>query len=249
MILLFTDFGHDGPYVGQMKAVLARAAPAVPTIDIMHDAPVCDPRRAAYLLAALARGSGDGDVWLAVVDPGVGGDRDPVVVDCDGVRFVGPDNGLFEIVRRRAARSRKWRIAWRPPILSESFHGRDLFAPVAARLALGDAPPGDDLGDGSAPGRPGAGWPDELSEIVYVDRFGNLMTGLDGTAIDTDTVLSAGGRKLGFARTFSDARRGEAFWYVNSSGLVEIAANQENAAALLGLGVGDSVACETQNRI
>jgi S-adenosylmethionine hydrolase len=102
MILLFTDFGYEGLYVGQMKAVLARDAPNVPVIDLMHDAPAHDPRSAAYLLAALVPEMPEGAVCLAVVDPGVGSDRTPLVVNADGRWFVGPDNGLFEIVQRRA---------------------------------------------------------------------------------------------------------------------------------------------------
>src|SRR5262249_47000472 len=141
VIALFTDFGAAGPYVGQMKAVLCREAPAVPVIDLMADAPACEPKSSAYLLAALAPWLSAGSVCLAVVDPGVGGRRAPIVVEADGRRFVGPDNGLFELVARRAAAAQAWEIAWRPPQLSASFHGRDLFAPVAGRLAAGTLPP------------------------------------------------------------------------------------------------------------
>ena len=137
MIHLFTDFGLDGPYAGQMHSVLARAAPGVPVIDLMHDAPVRDPHWSAYLLAALATEMGPDSVCVAVIDPGVGGARPPLIVSADGVRFVGPGNGLFEIVQRRAAQAMAWTIDWRPEKLSASFHGRDLFAPVAAMLDQG----------------------------------------------------------------------------------------------------------------
>ena len=142
MIVLCTDFGLAGPYLGQVKAVLARAAPAVPVIDLFADLPAFEPRLAAYLLAAYAAWFEPGDVILAVVDPGVGGPRGALVVEADGRWFVGPDNGLFELVLRRAERARCYAIAWRPAALSATFHGRDLFAPVAARLALGEPPPG-----------------------------------------------------------------------------------------------------------
>ena len=183
MILLFTDFGLAGPYVGQMRAVLAGAAPGIDTIDLMHDAPAHDPRRAAYLLAALADGFEPGTVCVGVVDPGVGSARPPLILEADGRWFVGPGNGLFELVRRRARRARHWRITWRPARLSATFHGRDLFAPVAAMIARGDPPPGDAIGMAAAESHrgaepPGAGWPDDLPEIVYIDGFGNLMTGL-----------------------------------------------------------------------
>ncbi len=144
MIVLFTDFGVAGPYVGQMKAVLYREAPGVPVVDLFADAPAARPKPSAYLLAAYAAWFPPGSVLLAVVDPGVGGSRAAVVVEADGRRYVGPDNGLFELVVRRAKTVRFRRISWRPRGLSASFHGRDLFAPgggaigarrVAVRLA------------------------------------------------------------------------------------------------------------------
>src|SRR3546814_4875745 len=113
-ILLFTDFGLAGPYVGQVKAVLAEAAPDAPVIDLMHDAPAHAPRPSAYLLAALASDMPADAVCLAVVDPGVGSDRPAVVLAADGRWFVGPGNGLFEPLRRRTRRVRRWRIAWAP---------------------------------------------------------------------------------------------------------------------------------------
>ncbi len=246
MILLFTDFGLGGPYVGQLHAVLAGAAPGVPTIDLMHDAPAHDPQRAAYLLAALADEFDSGMVCVGVVDPGVGSARPPLVLEADGRWFVGPGNGLFELVRRRARRARHWRITWRPAHLSATFHGRDLFAPVAAMIARGDPPPGDPIDFGAAAARrpeaqPGADWPDDLAEIVYTDGFGNLMTGLRADRIDPAAVLTAGGVGIRAARTFAESAIGAPFWYGNSCGLVEIAVNQDNAAHRLGLATGDTV--------
>ena len=131
MIVLVTDFGLAGPYTGQVKAVLTQAAPGVPVIDLFADAPAGNAKASAYLLAAYAAWFPAGTVFLSVVDPGVGSERAPVVVEADGRWYVGPGNGLFELVRRRAAVSRCWEITWRPATLSNSFHGRDLFAPVA----------------------------------------------------------------------------------------------------------------------
>ena len=238
MILLFTDFGHAGPYVGQMHGVLAEAVPGIPVIDLMHDAPRHDPRRAAYLLAALTDRMPAGSVCVAVVDPGVGGDRPPVVLEADGRRFVGPGNGLLEPVARRAGDSRWWRITWRPSVLSASFHGRDLFAPVAGRLAAGAEMAA--LAEPCAGGG-GADWPDDLAEVVYVDGFGNAMTGLRAAAVDDGAVLLAGGRRLTRAETFGAVHEGAAFWYANSLGLVEIAVNCGSAARDLGLAVGSGV--------
>ena len=138
MIALFTDFGLEGPYTGQVKAVLHRMAPGVQVIDLFADAPMGDPKASAYLLAAYAPWFPEGTVFLCVVDPGVGGERPAVVVEADGRVFVGPGGGLFELVRRRADTTRTVEIVWRPEPLSASFHGRDLFAPVAAMIARGE---------------------------------------------------------------------------------------------------------------
>ena len=140
MIVLFTDFGLAGPYTGQVTAVLQQTAPGVPVIPLFADAPSGRPRPAAYLLAAYAAWFPAGTVLLCVIDPGVGGGRRGLIAEAAGRLYVGPDNGLFELVLRRAASPRCWEITWRPPALSASFHGRDLFAPVAARLARGDPP-------------------------------------------------------------------------------------------------------------
>ena len=238
MIVLFTDFGLAGPYVGQMHAVLAQQAPAVRIIDLMHEAPRCDPRSSAYLLAALVPTLPVGSTFLGVVDPGVGSDRRPLILQAGESWFVGPDNGLFEIVLRRHANNRAWEITDLPERLSASFHGRDLFAPVAAKLANGAAPPGHevDLDSIRTPD-----WPDDLDRIVYIDHFGNAITGRRATTVPPEANLYAGGFRCPRARTFSDQAPGEAFWYENSNGLVEIAVNQGRADQDLKLAVGAQV--------
>jgi S-adenosylmethionine hydrolase len=241
MIVLFTDFGLEGPYVGQMKAVLHGAAPGVPQVDLMADVPACNAKAAAYLLAAYAPSFPAGSVFLAVVDPGVGGPRLPLAVEAEGRWLVGPDNGLLALTTRRAEAARAWQITWRPQRLSASFHGRDLFAPVAARLARGEAPPGSPY---ALAEMTGADWPDDLPEIVYLDRFGNAVTGLRAAGLREDAVLVAAGRRLGRARTFSAVAPGAAFWDENANGLAEIAVNQARADRLLGLKPGDRVAME-----
>jgi S-adenosylmethionine hydrolase len=236
MIVLFTDFGLSGPYVGQVKAVLAASAPTVPVIDLFADAPAADPRASAYLLAAYDDGFPAGTVFLAVVDPGVGSARLPVVLQADGRWYVGPDNGLLALVARRAATKRVWEITWRPPLLSASFHGRDLFAPVAARLARGEAPPGDARPDGLSEPKPD--WSDDLAEIVYVDHYGNAMTGTRASALAPRATLVIGGHTLMRARTFGELAPGTACWYQNSNGLAEIAVAGGRADRTLGIGLG-----------
>lgn len=237
MLILFTDFGLDGPYVGQLHLAAARAAPGLAVLDLMHDAPAFDPQASAYLLAAVAAGLPPGAVLVGVVDPGVGSARRALIVELDGRFCVGPDNGLFEPLAARAARVRAWNITWRPEHLSASFHGRDLFVPVAARLATGTAP--DALGEAIA--FPSRGWPADLARVIYLDRYGNAMTGLRADTLPADARLRAGGRVLSRARTFADLPEGAAFWYANSQGLAEIALNRGSAAAALGLAVGTPV--------
>jgi S-adenosyl-L-methionine hydrolase (adenosine-forming) len=244
MIVLFTDFGLAGPYTGQVNAVLHREAPGEPVIQLFADAPAGQPKPAAYLLAAYAAWFPPGTVLLCVVDPGVGSERRAVIAEAAERLYVGPDNGLFELVLRHAPTSgtgspRCWEITWRPPALSTSFHGRDLFAPVAARLARGEAP--------AAMARPlapasHAEWPDDLAEIVYIDHYGNALTGLRGGSLPEAARIAAGGRQIGHAATFAAAPAGTAFWYVNANGLVEIAVNRGRADRVLGLAVGSAVA-------
>ena len=236
MIVLCTDFGLAGPYTGQVKAVLARAAPGVPVIDLFADLPAFRPQLAAYLLAAYGEAFEPGDVILAVVDPGVGGARAALAIEADGRWYVGPDNGLFELVLRRAPSARCWTIDWRPPVLSATFHGRDLFAPVAARLARGEPPPGTAVAPIRHPE-----WPDDLAEIVYVDHYGNAMTGLRAAVLPDEAVLEMAGVRVARARTFADVPEGGLLWYANANGLVEIAARGASAAACLGLTPGAAV--------
>jgi S-adenosyl-L-methionine hydrolase (adenosine-forming) len=238
MIVLFTDFGLHGPYMGQMKAVLHQTAPSIPVIDLFADAPIGNPMASAYLLAAYAQWFPVRTVFLCVVDPGVGGTRPSVVLDADGRWYVGPGNGLFELIQRRAGETQIWSIDWKPERLSASFHGRDLFAPVAGKLARGEPPPGRPCEHG-ANRRPD--WPDDLCEVVYVDHFGNAMTGVRAATLPPNARLAAAGRILGRARTFSDLPLGAAFWYENSNGLAEIAVNQGRADRELNLSIGAQI--------
>ena len=242
MIVLFTDFGPGGPYTGQMKAVLAREAPGRPAIDLADDLPACDPEPAAYLLAACAPAFPPGAVFVCVVDPGVGSARAPVALSADGRWYVGPDNGLLAIVSRRADDAKWFTITWRPPTLSASFHGRDLFAPVAAKLARGEAVPGTSIENAATVG---TDWPEDRAAVIYIDPYGNAMTGMRAAQLAEDAVVVAGARRLGRLRTFSDAEPGAAFWYENANGLAEIAVNRGRADRALGLKVGTPVSVET----
>lgn len=237
-IVLYCDFGL--PYTGAMKARIAQDAPDHPIIDLFHDVPVYDVRAASVLLAPHAADFPQGSVFVCVVDPGVGTDqREPGAVFAGGRWFVGPLNGLFEHVLRRWPQDAKaYAITWRPENLSASFHGRDLFSPIAARLAMGNL-------DGLAPMDLDlvrhADFPDDLAEVVYADGFGNLITGVRAESLGAHGALAVAGRTLARQRTFAESELGSLFCYENAVGLMEIAANRANAGEILSIGPGSSI--------
>lgn len=234
MIALFTDFGWDGPYVGQMHAVLAHRAPGVTVIDLQHDAPRFDPRASAYLLAALLDSLPPGTIVVGVVDPGVGTERAPVAVDTGRHWLIGPDNGLFAVAAARSGRALWHRLTVSEPLRSATFHGRDLFAPAAAALALHGALDTSPLANEPV----GADWPDELAEVVYVDAFGNAWTGLRNLP---EGGVRAAGVHFRPARTFGEVPPGTPICHLNSSGLLELAINCGSAAARCALSPGEPV--------
>lgn len=253
MVITVTDFGTAGPYLGQVHAAILRAAPevvpvvapGVVVIDLLADAPAWDPQATAYLLAAYCRAFPANSVFLCVVDPGVGSAREACVVRADGQWFVGPANGLFELVQRRARQPvRCWRIEVAATAqLSATFHGRDLFAPIAARLAAGRVPgalrPVAEIGRSRD-------WPDDLARIVYIDVYGNAISGVRAATVGSEAIVHIGGQSLRQARTFADVPPGQCFWYENSNGLLEIAANQARADKRLSLAIGTPLTIENR---
>lgn len=237
IVTLTTDFGEEDGYVGAMKGVLLARAPGVTLVDITHAVPRHDIAAAANALADAAPCFPPATVHLAVVDPGVGTARAPVVVVAGGQLFVGPDNGLFDL----AAPAPEAAYAIAQPdagqgALSATFHGRDLFAPAAARLALGAAPES-------------AGPPVALAghlalargnRVVHVDRFGNLVTDIAAPPARA-TVRIAGRTIAGVSHTYQSVAPGELVAYVGSRGTLEIAVREGSAAALLGAGRGAAV--------
>lgn len=241
MFVLFTDFSLGDPYVGQMKAVLHGLAPGVPVVDGLHDMPDYDTRAGAHLLAALLPEYPAGSIVVAVVDPGVGGPRPAAAVRVDGRWLVGPDNGLLSVAAARGREVARHHVQWHPSRLSASFHGRDLFAPLAAMLATGTVPEGGLSAISELAVELG---PADLGEVIYVDHYGNALTGLRAASLGADTRLRAGGRLLSRARVFAEAQAGEPFWYENSIGLVEVAVPCGSAAQALGLVPGTVVGVE-----
>ena len=236
IIALFTDFGANTPYPGLIRLVLAQKAPNSIVIDFCHDLPAFTPRAAAYLLPAYTSVLPRESVVLSVVDPGVGSKNSrPSIVRADSLWFVGPDNGIFNEVARKANKLEWWDITWKPINISNTFHGRDLFAPVAAQVALGKLPPGNRVEPKS---RINTDWPKNLAEIIYIDRYGNGITGIKAESLNSDSQLIISGQQLIHAHTFSDVKVGEAMWYANSNNLIEICVNQGSAAERMGLTIG-----------
>jgi S-adenosyl-L-methionine hydrolase (adenosine-forming) len=253
-VALFTDFGVTGPYCGMMKSAVLAECPDAVMIDMLADAPVFDPRSSAYLLNAMRPYFPLGAVVLAIVDPGVGGSRLPLLVQSGGRSWLGPDNGLFQMILRHDPDARCWRIDWQPPQISATFHGRDLFAPLAGRLARTEVPSRYGVNDaisihdalGGIPVSPycpdiGNDWPDDWPAVIYVDPYGNVMTGLRAHALDRKAPLYVNQQPVFYARTFSDVAVGKAFWTVNSIGLVEIACNSGHAAQYFGVTIGSPI--------
>jgi S-adenosyl-L-methionine hydrolase (adenosine-forming) len=241
IITLTTDFGARDGYVGAMKGVLATLAPQASVIDLAHDVPRHDIAHAAWVLRSATHEFPPGTIHVAVVDPGVGGGRAEVVVSARGQLFVGPDNGIFAHVARRADGC--WAIAstgFRRPVASATFHGRDVFAPAAAALARGAQPhqagPTTRL-VGRLP------WPEPAAGggvVVHIDVYGNLITDLTPPEGKLSRVEVAG-RTLPLARTYEDVAVGALCAYVGSMGTIEIAAREGSAAAALACGRGEAV--------
>jgi S-adenosylmethionine hydrolase len=219
-ILTYTDFGATGPYLGQIEAAVKRESASACVIHLQSDAPVCNPKSAGYLLAALAN-QFDEAVFLCVVDPGVGSERRPAIVESQGQWFVGPDNGLFAPLYQQRDEMQVYRILQQPLGDYETFHGRDLFAYVAAKIHNKQYIAMEKVSKLQV----GSGWKKDLNEIIYVDHFGNLFTGLRGRLVQHSARVHIAGRELSWASRFDAVSQGEAFWYVNSCGLIEIAVN------------------------
>jgi S-adenosyl-L-methionine hydrolase (adenosine-forming) len=239
MIVLFSDFGADDIYVAQVKAVLLeQLASPTPVLDLLHAAPSFRIDAAAHLLAALDDRFPRATVFLAVVDPGVGSERDAAVLQADGKWYVGPDNGLLSVTAARATEARTWRVRWRPQALSASFHGRDLFAPIAARLARGEFPEDKLEPTAALQVQLDSG---DLPEVIYIDHYGNALTGLRATGVPRHATIGIRGQCVPHARVFAEAQTGHAFWYENSVGLVEIAIKGASAVERLDIKVGEPI--------
>ncbi len=243
MIITLTDFGVGSPYLAQMRAALRMAGVDCEIIDLVADLAPGNIQAAAHFLATQPRWFPPNSIFLCVVDPGVGGTRPVMALQTAGQWFVGPDNGLFDLVAARADHCRRYHVGWRPESISVSFHGRDLFAPVAAALYQ-QRLNGLDLTTVASPFNL-TGTAIELPEVIYQDTYGNLFTGLLAEHYGGEDRFTICGETLSYCRVFLEAEGDRPFWYENSVGLIEIAINGGSAANQLGATVGTPVHCIT----
>lgn len=238
MIILYTDFTQQGPYVGQLKAAIYKQYSNAKVVDLMHDAPSFDVKHSARLLNSLIQYFPEGSVFCCVVDPGVGSARQAIVLKVGSQYFVGPDNGLFEYILRSKDELQAYKISWQPAKLSATFHGRDIFAPIAANIAQRDF---SGIESTSLNNITRFDWENDLFEIIYIDAYGNLLTGIAASSISTETILELKGTKIQFAKTYTDMPMGELCWYVNSNQHIEIALRGQSAAKIYSSQIGDIV--------
>jgi S-adenosylmethionine hydrolase len=263
IVALLTDFGTQDYYVGAMKGAVLAACREATLVDITHEIPAHDIVAAAYTLASAVRAFPGETVFLAVVDPGVGSERRAIALEADGYRFVGPDNGLFSDVLAAHVDVRVHEITNRGLFrydVSATFHGRDIFGPIAGLLAGGTpidqvgSPIPDPVRLERQPARAVADGVWETT-VVHVDRFGNLTTGLSRSGLDriltnvegdpTGIVILVEGVVLPFVRTYSDVPEGDACALLGSSDRLEVAVHRGSAARLLGAVAGTPVRVKT----
>jgi len=244
IITITTDFGHKGPFVAVMKGVILGRFPDAKIVDLIHDIPAQWPPEAGFWVSRSYRWFPRGSIHLAIVDPGVGTERDILIVECDGHTFMAPDNGLLGQLLDAAASARVYRLDMSRldlPSPSATFHGRDIFAPVAADLAAGRLAVSD-VATETREWVPG--WIDEpetssgrvTGVIVTVDTFGNLISNIDAALVErfAEPVVTIAGHQVPMLRTYGQARPGDYLALVNSFGVVEVARAEGSAAESLG---------------
>lgn len=251
VITLTTDFGYQDPFVGIMKGVIATINPVAQVIDISHGVPAQDIMAGALILQHAAPYFPAGTIHVAVVDPGVGGGRKPILIEQQGNYFIGPDNGVLSLALERKLPKRIIELTDRDYQLksvSKTFHGRDIFAPAAAHLTAGI--PASQFGKPletiiQLPMPEIVRCESEIrGEIIYIDGFGNLFTNLrqrDLTGQPRLMVELAGRALGGLVTTYAAVGAGEFACLWNSWGLLEISVNGGNAMKQTGAKIGNQV--------
>ena len=247
MVVLFTDY-KCSLYTGQVIGAITALDPSINVINAVDDLPEFNVKSSAYLLKALINYYPKWSVILAIVDPGVGGNRLPICFKYDGRWFVGPDNGIFSKVLSNCDEQFSiYEINVLRKNISHTFHGRDVFAPMSAHLAkYNDVGSPRKQVQSSQTLEFSDQWQGDLHEVVYIDGFGNCLTGISKDARLKSASIWVGNIEIRNANTFSDVRSGQAFWYFNSIGLLEIAVNQGSAADEFGWTVSTSIHLENR---
>lgn len=254
LVTLTTDFGPTGPFVAVMHGVILSRAPELRIVDLTHDILVHWPAEAGFWLSRAFRYFPAGSVHVAVVDPGVGTGRDIIAVEHAGHVFLAPDNGLLGQLLEQAADAPVYRLDpdWQArqdwPAPSHTFHGRDIFAPLAADIASGRCRPAD-IGPRVSEVVPSLLEPPSVSgrelkgSIVSVDHFGNLISNIDASLLEgfREPRVQAAGHSLPLKQTYGQVRPGDCLALINSFAVVEIACAEGSAAERLGLGRGAPV--------
>lgn len=274
VIALLTDFGLDDPYVGQLKGVLATRAPQAKVVDLSHGLEPFCVAQAAFFARASVEYFPIGTIFVCVVDPGVGSDRRVVLLSWRERLFLAPDNGLSSLLLHDGAQgARAFNVSPCEPLSSATFHGRDLFAPLAARLANGERPEslGTEIDPASLVGEMWAAPREKggrvFCSVLHADRFGNLVLNLPTSEwaarypVDVTLRAQAGvGRTVGFGTPgpsrmavrvvnhYAELAPSELGLLAGSQGFLELALNQASARKLLGIGPGDGLVLETQLR-
>ena len=242
IITLTTDFGLTDPFVGIMKGVILSIAPNARLVDITHDIASHDIAAGAFVLESAYRYFPAGTIHVAVVDPGVGSARRPIAATFGGYTFVGPDNGIFPLTDHSDAYHVTNASLFRHPV-SHTFHGRDIFAPVAAHLSLGT--PLDSVGPRIVDfvhGPAGSSRP----SVLHVDKFGNIVTNLRREDLGSDFAIRIAGLEIRFLlSSYAEARPGEFFAIEGSMGYIELSLRQASAAERLNIGRGTEIEVET----
>lgn len=249
IITLTTDFGENDHYVGAMRGTILSLCPRATLVDITHLIPAFSALEGSFALSQACPSFPEGTIHLAVVDPGVGGLRKSLIVRSGGHTFVGPDNGLFTPFLGSGAELYRIRhdAVSRSP--SHTFHGRDIFAPVAARLARGESP--EEMGEPTNQAVrlhvPHARRDGDtvVGQVLCIDRFGNLITNIHGKDLEPmggELDIRVGTYRVpGLVRTYEDGLLGESVALVGSTGYLELSVVQGNASGQLGVGKGERV--------
>jgi S-adenosylmethionine hydrolase len=257
IISLLSDFGLKDPYVAEMKAVILSVCPEARTVDISHEIEKFNIRMGAFVLASAASYFSEGTVHLAVVDPGVGTKRRPILVVTKRAFYVGPDNGLLMLSAQRQGLSHVYHVTNRQfmlPQVSRTFHGRDIFAPTAAHLAKGHAPSefGHEIENYLLPrfAKPTLSRNVLVGEVLYIDGFGNVVTNVslkelekigvkEGTMLhiklEEDTI------ELKLCNAYGEVKANQPLAIIGSHDFLEISVNQGSAARKFKVGIGEAV--------